>query len=144
MPVKMQPVSVIKANLGIEANGRVQKFFTNECAKEMDNYVPYDEGNLVDYRIEGNNIIYEQPYAHYMYEGKVMGPNIPIKENGIIVGWFSPKGKPKHYTGKSIDYSKSKARGHTEAGPYWDKRMWTAKGQDIVKRVQDYVNRGGK
>ena len=144
MPVKMQPVSVIKANLGIEPNGRVQKFFTNECAKEMDNYVPYDEGNLVDYRIEGNNIIYEQPYAHYMYEGKVMGPNIPIKENGIIVGWFSPKGKPKHYTGKSIDYSKSKARGHTEAGPYWDKRMWTAKGQDIVKRVQDYVNRGGK
>ena len=144
MPVKMQPVSVIKANLGIEPNGRVQKFFTNECAKEMDNYVPYDEGNLVDYRIEGNNIIYEQPYAHYMYEGKVMGPNIPIKENGIIVGWFSPKGKPKHYTGKSIDYSKSKARGHTEAGPYWDKRMWTAKGQDIVERVQNYVNRGGK
>ena len=144
MPVKMQPVSVIKANLGIESNGRVHKFFTNECAKEMDPFVPYDEGDLADYRIEGNNIIYEQPHAHYMYEGKVMGPNIPIKENGIIVGWFSPKGKPKHYTGKSIDYSKSKARGHTEAGPYWDKRMWTAKGQDIVERVQNYVNRGGK
>ena len=26
MPVKMQPTSVIKANLGIEPNGRVQKF----------------------------------------------------------------------------------------------------------------------
>ena len=38
MPVKMQPVSVIKANLGIEPNGRVQKFFTNECAKEMLDY----------------------------------------------------------------------------------------------------------
>lgn len=144
MPVKMQPTSVIKARLGIEPNGRVQKFFTATCAKHMDKYVPYDEGNLADYNIEGNLIIYEQHYAHYMYEGKVMGPNIPIKENGIITGWFSPKGKAKYYTGKDIDYSKSVARGHIFAGKYWDKRMWTAEGKDVVKEVQDYINRGGK
>lgn len=144
MPVKMKPTSVIKARLGLNPNGRVQKFFTATCAKKMDKYVPYDEGDLADYRIENNLIIYEQPYAHYMYEGKVMGPNIPIKENGIIVGWFSPKGKAKYYTGKDIDYSKSKARGHKFAGPYWDKRMVSAEMQDVVKEVQDYVNRGGK
>lgn len=25
-------------------------------------------------------------------------------------------------------------------GPYWDKQMWTAEGQDVIKEVQGYVN----
>lgn len=143
MSVKMQPTSVIKAHLGIEPNGRVQTFFTKRCAEHMDKYIPLDEGGLAyDNRtIESDRIIYESPYAHYMYEGKVMGPNIPIMEEGKIVGWFSPKGQPKHYTGKDIDYSKSIARGHKYAGPHWDKRMWSAESQDVVKEVQDYVRR---
>ena len=146
MALKMKPTSVIKARLGIEPNGPVHTFFTKRCAEHMDNYVPYEEGHLAytNRTIETDRIIYNSPYAHYMYEGKVMGPNIPIKEDGIIVGWFSPKGKPKHYTGKNIDYSKSIARGHTQAGPYWDKRMWSAEKDDIIKEVQEYINRGGK
>lgn len=125
MPVKMQPVSVIKANLGIEPNGRVHKFFTNECAKEMDPFVPFDEGSLAETVIQGgqptrnvttNTITYEQPYARYVYYG------------------ISKSGKSLHY---HTDM-------HKLAGPYWDKRMWTAKGQDIVKRVQENINRGGK
>ena len=39
MIVKMKPVSVIEARLGIEPNGRVQKFFTNTCYNHMDNKV---------------------------------------------------------------------------------------------------------
>ena len=148
MPTKviMKPISIIKANLGIQTNGPVHAYFTKRCAEHMDNYVPLDEGELAyDTRtIETNRIIYNAPHAHYMYEGKVMGPNIPIKKNGIIVGWCSPKDKPKHYTGMNIDYSKSKARGHTQAGPYWDKRMWSAESQEVIKEVQEYVNRGGK
>ena len=77
-----------------------------------------------------------------MYEGLVMGPNIPIKESGIIVGWFSPKGKPKHYTGANIKYHKD--AGHPYAGPHWDKRMWSAESDDIVQEVQNFVDRGGK
>lgn len=140
MPLTLKPTSVIKARLGLNKDGQVQTFFTSECAKAMDKYVPYDEGMLASYRIEGNLIIYEQQYARYMYNGKVMGPNIPIKENGMIVGWFSRK--PKYYTGKDIDYSNSIAKGHKFAGPYWDKRMWTAEGEDIIKRIQDKL--GGK
>ena len=29
-------------------------------------------------------------------------------------------------------------------GPYWDKRMVSAEMQDIVKEVQDFIDRGGK
>ncbi|MBR1653678.1 MAG: capsid protein [Clostridia bacterium] len=116
MPVKMQPTSVIKAHLGIEPNGRVQKFFTNTCYKHMDKYVPKDEGNLrtiVD--IENDSITYESPYARYQYYG--------MRDDGTHV--------VKNYTTPGT-------------GPYWDKRMVSAEMQDVVKEIQNYVNRGGK
>ena len=71
----LQPTSKIKAKLGLQPDGRVQKFFTNTCYKHMDKYVPMDEGNLrtiVD--IEPTFIIYESPYAHAQYVGFTTGP----------------------------------------------------------------------
>lgn len=141
----MKPISVIKARLGIQPNGPVQAHFTKRCAEHMDKYVPFNEGGLAydTRKIEKNKVIYEAPYAHYMYEGRVMGPNMYIKENGIIVKWFSPKGKnTKHYTGKKIKYHQS--AGHEYAGPHWDKRMWSAEKEEVLEEVQKYVNRGGK
>lgn len=116
MPVKIQPVSVIKANLGIEPNGRVQKFFTETCYRHMDKYVPMDEGNLrTNVSIANNSITYESPYARYQYYG--------VREDG------------SHHV-----------QNYTTAGTgtYWDKRMVSAEMQDVAKEVQDYVNRGGK
>ena len=115
MPVKMQPVSVIKANLGIEANGRVQKFFQNTCYKHMDKYVPADQYDLRT-NVDLSNpiqIVYESPYAHAQYIGIVNGSEV------------------KNYTTPGT-------------GPYWDKKMVSAEIQDIIKEVQDYINRGGK
>lgn len=112
MPVKMQPTSVIKAHLGIEPNGRVQKYFTHRCRIHMDKYVPMDKGDLrtiVDE--EPDRIIYEMPYAHAQYVGFTKGPVNP--ENYKTPG----------------------------TGPYWDKRMWSAESQDVVKEVQDYIGR---
>ena len=111
MPVKMQPTSIIKAHLGIDPNGRVQKFFTNTCYRYMDKYVPKDEGTLrtvVD--IQSNTITYEMPYARYQYYG--------VREDGTH--------QVKNYTTSGT-------------GPYWDKRMVSAEMQDVVKEVQDYI-----
>lgn len=114
MPVKMQPTSVIKTRLGIEPNGRVQKFFTNTCYRYMDKYVPKDTGVLREnVTIESNRITYEQPYAHAQYIGEVNG--------GQVVNYTTPG-----------------------TGPYWDKRMVSAEIQDVVAEVQNYVNKGGK
>ena len=131
----LKPISQIKADLGIEPNGRVQKYFTATCAKHMDKYVPMKAGNLrKNITITAKTIKYNSPYAHYMYVGKVMGPNIPIKDkSGNIVRWFSPKGKPKHYTGKNIVYR--------QGGSYWDKKMVSAEMKDVVSEVQDYMRR---
>lgn len=109
MSVKLQPTSVIKARLGLEPKGRVQKFFTSECAKKMDKYVPMRDGNLRDYDIQGNLIIYDQLYAHYQYEG--------ISKKGNL-----------------LNYSKDK---HPFATHHWDKVMWSAEGEDIVKTIQE-------
>lgn len=141
MEVRFKPVGEIKARLGIEPNGRVQRYFQDACYRYMDKYVPREDGNLrknVDLS-NPNYIVYQSPYAHYMYEGKVMGPNIPIKnEAGEITGYFSPKGKPKHYTGEPIIY-------HTAGtGDHWDERMKSAEMDDLIDEVQNFVNRGGR
>ena len=138
MPVKMQPTSVIKARLGLEPNGRAQSFFTSECAKAMDKFIPKDEGNLRLIKdIQSDRIVYESPYARYQYYGKKM-----VMSNGKSAfyskdyGFWSKKGEKKTLTNEDLIY-------HTPGtGPYWDKRMWSAKGQDIVKRVQEKF--GGK
>lgn len=111
MPVKMQPTSVIKASLGIEPNGIIEKFFASECAKAMDKYVPFDEGNLAKYKIQGNRIIYDQIYAQYQYYG--------ISK-----------------TGKRLNYHKDK---HPLATSYWDRVMWSAEGNSIKQRVQNKI-----
>ena len=109
MSVKIQPTSVIKANLGIEPNGKVQKFFTNTCYRYMDKYVPKDNGLLREIvTIDSNSITYEQPYAHAQYIGEVNG------------------GKVTNYTTPGT-------------GPYWDKRMVSAEIQDVVEEVQNYI-----
>lgn len=114
MPVKIKPTSQIKARLGLEPNGRVQKFFTNSCYKHMDKYVPKDEGNLrINVDIQPTSITYESPYARYQYIG--------MRDDGSRV--------VKNYTTPGT-------------GTYWDKRMVSAEIDDVVKEVQDYV--GGK
>lgn len=109
MPVKLKPTSQIKARLGLEPNGRVQKFFTNTCYKHMDKYVPQRDGNLrtiVD--IKSDSITYESPYAKYQYYG------------------VSKNGKPLNYRTPGT-------------GDYWDKRMISAEMQNVVEEVQNYV-----
>ena len=114
MSVKMQPTSVIKANLGIEPNGKVQKFFTNTCYRYMDKYVPKDTGVLREnVTIDSNSITYEQPYAHAQYIGEVNG--------GQVVNYTTPG-----------------------TGSYWDERMKSADMQNVVAEVQDFIDRGGK
>lgn len=114
MPVKLKPTSTIKARLGIEPDGRVQKFFTNTCYKHMDKYVPMDKGDLrtiVD--IDTNTITYESPYAKYQYRG--------MREDGSH--------KIKNYTTPGT-------------GPYWDRRMVSAEMPQVISEVQKFI--GGK
>jgi hypothetical protein len=72
----------------------------------MDKYVPKDEGTLRLYKIEGNKIIYDQPYARYQYYG--------VREDGTH--------RVQNYTTPGT-------------GPYWDERMKSADMSDIIRRA---------
>lgn len=108
----LKPISQIKADLGIDPNGRVQAFFTDTCIKHMDKYVPKDNGNLRNNISKTkNSVTYESNYAHAQYIGEV---------NGTPVQNYTTAG----------------------TGSYWDKKMVSAEINDVVKEVQSYVNRG--
>lgn len=104
----------IKKKLGLEPNGKVQKYFTNTCYRYMDKYVPKDTGNLREIvTLTNDSITYEQGYAEAQYYGIVNGHP--------VVNYTTPG-----------------------TGPYWDERMVSAEADDVVKEVQDYVNKEAK
>lgn len=122
MAFQMNNTSEIKARLGLEPNGRVQKFFTSTCAKHMDKYVPRNEGTLAEtviidgqptVNVQADTITYTQLYARYVYNG------------------ISKSGKPLNYQTPGT-------------GDHWDERMVSAEMHEIIDEVQEYVNRGGK
>lgn len=113
----------LQAFMDRKFNPRMKSFVANEFARLIDPWVPMREGMLsqgiaISLDQENAYIYYNAPYAHYMYEGQVYGPSFPIIQDGIVVGWRSPKGKKKHPTGKQIKYSKEM---HPLATAHWDK-----------------------
>lgn len=134
----LKPISTIKADLGINPNGKVQKFFTDTCKRHMDKYVPKDTGILSENVEEKEDkIIYESEHARYQYHGKLM-----VMDNGkgayynSDYGFWSKPHSTKVLTDVDLHY-------HTAGtGSYWDKKMVSAEMQDVVKEVQEYVNRG--
>ena len=131
MSVEMLPISTIKATLGIQENGPVHSFFTNECYKYMDKYVPLgDTGQLrQNVTLTANTITYEEPYAHYQYIGKLyVDP-----ETGSP---FARKGVKKVPT--NIDLV------HKNGYSYWDRQMVSADLDTIVKNIQNKFFGGSK
>ena len=89
--MKLKPISQIKADLGINPGGRIQKFFTDTCYKHMDEYVPLgNTGHLRDNVDRGvDYITYEMPYAHAQYVGIVNGSpvrNYSTPRNRFLLG----------------------------------------------------------
>lgn len=85
--MKMKPISTIKASLGIEPKGKVQRFFTDTCYRYMDKYVPMDTGNLRNIIDKGANYItYESNYAHYQYVNQFPREHYTTPRNRRILG----------------------------------------------------------
>lgn len=101
MPTNVGSVRIDLGTLDlIEKNSKeAQKRLNMQVVADMEPLVPFRQGALrgsVRYPdgIYGTYIEYATPYARYMYFGKVMKPNIPIKDlEGNVVGWWSPPNK---------------------------------------------------
>ncbi len=67
--IQMNDTQKILLKRALNKNGKAQIKFTKECAKEMNNYVPFLTGRLKDMSVElkTDKIIYNAPYAAKQY-----------------------------------------------------------------------------
>lgn len=123
-----------------------EKLFTyaaSEWHRLYRQYVPFREGvlynqvNIIGEKGEGV-IEHTAPYAHYIYEGIVYGPNVPITQGGVIVGYFSPEA-PKHPTGKQMTFN-TMFSGH--ASRHWDEAAKPTQLPLLTKSIQAFVDSG--
>lgn len=124
--LEMKPIATILARLGIDKNGRVQRFLTETVNRRITRYMPFRTGVLatkLKFVSSPTEITVNGPYARYQYYGKVM------------VGR-----PPKQVTDIDLNYDKTK---HPQAGPFWDRRLMAAEKDVILREVEARIKRGG-
>lgn len=89
------------------AQARLDQRIINDCEP----LVPQQGGNLrgsvINNTVLGEGrIVWAEPYAHYMYEGKAM---VGVDSRSA----YAKEGEPKEYNGKTLNYHKS------GTGPKW-------------------------
>lgn len=124
--LEMKPIATILARLGIDKNGRVQRFLTETVNRRITRYMPFRSGVLatkLKFVSSPTEITVNGPYARYQYYGKVM------------------VGKPpKQVTDTDLTYDKTK---RPSAGPFWDRRLMAAEKDVILREVEARIKRGG-
>lgn len=110
MKVILNNTDEILKKRGLNKGGSAQIFFTKQCAKEMNNFVPLQTGRLKDMSVEiGTDFVaYNTPYARKQF-----------------------------YT--NAGNGKGGENNGGQRGKRWEKKMWISKGSTIVKRVADFV-----
>ena len=125
--VKMNATNKILKDHGLNEGGRVERYLRDTADRLMNPFVPFDNGMLRRLKTypSNNEIKYTSPYAHYQYNGK--------KAQGAS----KPKGISRKISGERLRY-------HTPGtGAEWDKLMLEKKSKELVKDVENYINRGG-
>ena len=136
----IRPKEFIK-KCGVGKGGYVQKAVDAAVIRECFPYVPFDEGILAGSantatEIGSGEVVYDTPYARYLWYGEVYGPNIPIVENGEIVGYRSPP--EKYPTGRSLQYNTDH---NPLAGSHWCERAMADHKKDVLEEAQHAANR---
>ena len=121
----------------LENDSAFWTYAASEWHKLYSPYVPFESGTLRDsVTIAPNTITHNAPYAHYQYTGDVYGPNYPITQNGVRVGYYSPTNRPKHPTGKRLKYKNPKAAAK------WDQVAAATQAPKLISSLQAYIDSG--
>lgn len=138
---KIGSVEITLDTSRIDGNLReAQKELNKQVVDDCDPLVPYREGSGVHLRDSvrypegayGGEIMYDTPYAHALYVGRVFTPNIPIKDAaGNITGWFSPPGKKKQITERKMKFHTAGTTDH------WFEEAKRLHKQEWIKLVKE-------
>lgn len=111
--IRMDSVDVILSRRRLQQGGPAQILFTKECSKAMNNFIPLKTGRLKDMSVE-------------------MGTN--------FVTYNTPYARKQFYTNAGNGIGGTNKGGIR--GSRWDKKMWIISGDNIVKKLANYV--GGR
>lgn len=135
MSVKFAPVSYVKVLLGVQPDGPTQAKLINSAYKRMGKYVPGKEGSMLNRNVKltKKSIIYDSPYAHYQYIGKlyVMANGKGAYYSPTYGFWSEPK---KKKTPTDIDLKHPYG-----GGPYWAEEMISSEGDQLRQEIEKYV-----
>ena len=145
MRIKVDIISTVDIKLAGLAmvDDPLKEYANMQLARYCEPYVPMNSGMLFSSaQITPEAVTYPGPYAHYQWEGVVYGPNYPITENGILVGFFSKPDTPKVKTDRLLNYSKDL---HPLATSKWDKAAMAVRKKDLAEDIRQYiVDRAGE
>lgn len=138
--LEMVPLKIFKAEKGFD--GKVQRYFTEQVYVFSEPYTPKNEGNLLaNVAREEEYILYNSPYATYLWYGKKMvDPDYKIGAfYNPEYGFWSRPNVLKEVTDIDLNYKGAPIR-----GPFWINRMWADKDKEILRKTQQYIDTGGK
>lgn len=146
LDLNIEPSDLL-AQYGLERGGRVQKTIDQTVIDFCKPYVPASPDRTLEFSAQAatdvgsGQVIWDTPYAHYQYLGIVYGPNIPIlePESGVLLGFFSPPGLPKHPTDRALTYDTSQ---NPLAGSHWFERMKADRLNDILDEARRAMQQG--
>lgn len=145
LDLKLDPETLLEA-CGLEPGGRVQKVIDQTVIDFCQPYVPASPNRILEgsaqlaTEIGSGMVIWNTPYAHYQYMGIVYGPNIPVYQDGVLVGWYSIPGRKKEPTDRELTYDTAQ---NPLAGPHWVERMKADRMGEIEERAQRAASRRG-
>ena len=117
--IKLPELQNLVKELGLEPGGLAQQHLVRNIARRITRYVPLRTYGSVPNAIaqgqepRNGRIVIRGEHIKYLYFGKVMAGR-----------------KPKHETGKDIQYTTTYNR---LAGPFWDTRLMEAEGDQIIE-----------
>ncbi len=126
---------------GIGQSKEAQRFFCEQLIRLSVPYMPYHDGILMSSAfVTSNNdeIVYDTPYARYLWYGKLMVD--PITNKGAFYnpnyGFWSRPNTPKVLTDRNLNFT-----GAPKRGPYWVFRAYEANKYALAISVQEYIER---
>ena len=141
--IDVLPTDDVLAQLGLDEGGRVQRIIDQRVIDYCQPYVPASPDRTLEFsaqistEIGSGQVVWNTPYAHYQYMGIVYGPNIPIIQDGVLMGFFSPPGRPKYPTDRELIYDRAQ---NPLAGPRWFERMKADRLNDILDEARKAIN----
>lgn len=142
--IKVPTVATVLNNLGLQPNGAAQVFVTNTAKEMMKPFVPVDNNALRSLVFPVDSftaLVYQSPYAHYQYMGKLYVD--PITGKGSFFNqnyghWSRPN------VNKVPSERELKYHGGLLTGPKWDERMIEQRGEEFIRAIQAFIDRGKK